>query len=125
MISTKLRRNVRLAVRQLDRVIDLNYYAIPSTADSNNRWRNIGLGVMGLQDVFFQLRLPFDSDEARKISAKIQEEIYFAALDASCGSRRYEGRASGVSRNACGAGRSAVRSLGRYARRHGTLGRAA
>jgi ribonucleoside-diphosphate reductase alpha chain len=79
----KLRANVRLAVRQLDRVIDLNYYAIPSTADSNNRWRNIGLGVMGLQDVFFQLRLPFDSNEARKISAKIQEEIYFAALDAS------------------------------------------
>ncbi len=79
----KLRRNVRLAVRQLDRVIDLNYYAIDSTAQSNNRWRNIGLGVMGLQDVFFQMRLPFDSDEARKISAKIQEEIYFSALDAS------------------------------------------
>lgn len=79
----KLRRNVRLAVRQLDKVIDLNYYAIPSTADSNNRWRNIGLGLMGLQDVFFQMRLPFDSDEARKISARIQEEIYFAALDAS------------------------------------------
>jgi len=79
----KLNRNVHLAVMQLDRVIDLNYYAIPSTADSNNRWRNIGLGVMGLQDVFFQMRLPFDSDEARKISAKIQEEIYFAALDAS------------------------------------------
>ncbi len=81
---TKLHKNVRLAVRQLDRVIDLNYYAIPSTADSNNRWRNIGLGLMGLQDVFFQLRLPFDSPEARKISAKIQEEIYYAALDASC-----------------------------------------
>jgi len=79
----KLRSNVRLAVRQLDKVIDLNYYAIPSTADSNNRWRNIGLGLMGLQDVFFQMRLPFDSDEARKISARIQEEIYFAALDAS------------------------------------------
>ncbi len=79
----KLRRNVRLAVRQLDKVIDLNYYAIPSTSGSNNRWRNIGLGVMGLQDVFFQMRLPFDSDKARKISAKIQEEIYFAALDAS------------------------------------------
>jgi ribonucleoside-diphosphate reductase alpha chain len=80
----KLHRNVRLAVRQLDRVIDLNYYAIQSTADSNNRWRNIGLGVMGLQDVFFQMRLPFDSPEARRISAKIQEEIYFAALSASC-----------------------------------------
>jgi ribonucleoside-diphosphate reductase alpha chain len=80
----KLRANVRLAVKQLDRVIDLNYYAIPSTAASNRRWRNIGLGVMGLQDVFFQLRLSFDSAEARKISAKIQEEIYYAALDASC-----------------------------------------
>ena len=79
----KIRRNVKLAVRQLDKVIDLNYYAIPSTADSNNRWRNIGLGLMGLQDVFFKLRLPFDSEEARKTSAKIQEEIYFAALDAS------------------------------------------
>lgn len=79
----KLRRNVRLAVKQLDRVIDLNYYAIPSTADSNKRWRNIGLGVMGLQDVFFLLRLRFDSAEARAISAKIQEEIYYAALDAS------------------------------------------
>ena len=80
----KLRANVRLAVTQLDRVIDLNYYAIPSTADSNNRWRNIGLGIMGLQDVFFGLRLPFDSESARTLSAKIQEEIYFAALDASC-----------------------------------------
>lgn len=80
----KLHRNVGLAVRQLDRVIDLNYYAIPSTEDSNMRWRNIGLGVMGLQDVFFQMRLAFDSDEARQISAKIQEEIYYAALSASC-----------------------------------------
>lgn len=80
----KLRQNVRVAVRQLDRVIDLNFYAIPSTAASNSRWRNIGLGLMGLQDVFFQLRLPFDSEEARRISTKIQEEIYYAALDASC-----------------------------------------
>ena len=80
----KLRRNVRLAIRQLDRVIDLNYYAIAATADSNRRWRNIGLGIMGLQDVFFQMRIPFDSAEARKISSKIQEEIYYAALEASC-----------------------------------------
>jgi ribonucleoside-diphosphate reductase alpha chain len=80
----KLRKKVRLAIRQLDRVIDLNYYAIPSTAESNSRWRNVGLGLMGLQDVFFQMRLPFDSDEARQISARIQEDIYYAALDASC-----------------------------------------
>ena len=88
----KLSANVHLAVKQLDRVIDLNFYAIPSTQDSNNRWRNIGLGVMGLQDVFFQLRIAFDSDEARKISAKLQEEIYFAALTTSCELAKEKGR---------------------------------
>ena len=88
----RLRKNVRLAVRQLDRVIDLNYYAIESTARSNNRWRNIGLGLMGLQDVFFQMRIAFDSPEARKLSAKIQEEIYFAALDASSDLAKEKGR---------------------------------
>ncbi len=80
----KLSKNVRLAVRQLDRVIDLNFYTIPTAKASNMRWRNIGLGIMGLQDVFFQMSLPFDSNEARKISANIQEEIYFASLTASC-----------------------------------------
>lgn len=88
----KLARNVRLAVRQLDRVIDLNFYPIPSTRTSNNRWRNIGLGLMGLQDVFFQFRLPFDSPEARTISKKIQEEIYYAALNASCELAREKGQ---------------------------------
>ncbi|MGQ9897959.1 MAG: ribonucleoside-diphosphate reductase subunit alpha [Acidobacteriota bacterium] len=80
----KLARNVRTAVRQLDRVIDLNLYPIPSAAESNRRWRPIGLGLMGLQDVFFQLRLPFDSPEAHELSTRIQEEIYYHALCASC-----------------------------------------
>ena len=87
----KLATNVRLAVRQLDRVIDLNFYPIPSTKVSNNRWRNIGLGLMGLQDVFFMLHLPFDSESARAISKKIQEEIYYAALNASCELAREKG----------------------------------
>jgi ribonucleoside-diphosphate reductase alpha chain len=87
----KLAKNVRLAVRQLDRVIDLNYYPIPSTQSSNQRWRNIGLGLMGLQDVFFMLRLPFDAPQAREISKKIQEEIYYAALHASCELAREKG----------------------------------
>lgn len=87
----KLAKNVRLAVRQLDRVIDLNYYPIPSTQSSNQRWRNIGLGLMGLQDVFFMLRLPFDAPQARAISKKIQEEIYYAALNASCELAREKG----------------------------------
>ncbi len=90
----KLERNVRTAVRQLDRVIDLNFYTIPTAKASNMRWRNIGLGLMGLQDVFFQMRLAFDSDEARKISAKIQEEIYFAALSASCELAQKKGKHS-------------------------------
>jgi ribonucleoside-diphosphate reductase alpha chain len=80
----KLAATVRHAVPMLDRVIDINYYPVPQAAVANNRWRPVGLGVMGLQDVFFQLRIPFDSDEARALSAKIQEEIYFHALSASC-----------------------------------------
>ena len=79
----KLARTVRTAVRQLDQVIDLNYYPIPTTQSSNLRWRPVGLGVMGLQDVFFQMRLPFDAPEARAISKQIAEEIYFHALSAS------------------------------------------
>ena len=79
----KLARTVRVAVRQLDRVIDLNHYPISGAKVSNSRWRPVGLGLMGLQDVFFQLRLPFDAPEARAISRRISEEIYFHALSAS------------------------------------------
>ncbi len=79
----RLASTVRTAVRQLDRVIDLNYYSLPGARDSNHKWRPIGLGVMGLQDVFFQMNLPFDADEARALSRSIAEEIYFHALSAS------------------------------------------
>lgn len=81
---SKLVNTVATAIPMLDRVIDINYYPIPQAATSNARWRPVGLGVMGLQDVFFQLRLPFDSPEAQQLSARIQEEIYYAALSASC-----------------------------------------
>ncbi len=80
----KLAATVRHAVPMLDRVIDINYYPVTQAAVANSRWRPVGLGVMGLQDVFFQMRIPFDSAEARTLSAKIQEEIYFHALSASC-----------------------------------------
>ncbi|MCP5473108.1 MAG: ribonucleoside-diphosphate reductase subunit alpha [Sinobacteraceae bacterium] len=79
----KLAQTVQLAVRQLDRVIDLNYYPIATTRASNMRWRPVGLGVMGLQDVFFRLRLPFDGPEARALSTRIAETIYFHALQTS------------------------------------------
>lgn len=80
----KLAETVRVAVPMLDRVIDINFYPVPQSATANERWRPIGLGIMGLQDVFFQLRLPFDSPEAQFLSARIQEEIYFNALIVSC-----------------------------------------
>lgn len=76
----RLGQIVRVAVPFLDRVIDRNYYPTPRTAASNARWRPVGLGIMGLQDVFFQLGLAFDSDEARDLSRRISEEIYFHAL---------------------------------------------
>jgi len=79
----KLARTVRTAIRQLDRVIDLNYYPIAATQRSNMKWRPVGLGVMGLQDVFFQLGWGFDAPEARHLSKKIAELIYFHALTAS------------------------------------------
>ncbi len=80
---TKLAETVRLAVASLDRVIDLNYYPIESARASNLAWRPVGLGLMGLQDVFFALRLPFDSDAARALSTQIQAYVYHHALATS------------------------------------------
>ncbi len=80
----KLAATVRRAVPFLDRVIDINYYPIPGAAASNRRWRPVGLGLMGLQDVFFQMKIAFDSPEARALSDRIQEEIYYQSLEASC-----------------------------------------
>lgn len=80
----KLAKSVRTAVKYLDRVVDINFYPIQTAQDSNHKWRPVGLGVMGLQDAFFQLKLPFDSAAARDLSAKIQEEIYYNALVTSC-----------------------------------------
>lgn len=79
-----LARNVPVAVKYLDRVVDINFYPISAAKKSNSRWRPVGLGVMGLQNVFFKLKLSFDSNEARELSSKIQEEIYYHALSASC-----------------------------------------
>jgi ribonucleoside-diphosphate reductase alpha chain len=88
----KLAHTVRVAIRQLDRVIDLNFYPIAATRRSNAKWRPVGLGVMGLQDVFFQLGLPFDAPAARALSKQIAEEIYFHALTASAELAAEKGR---------------------------------
>ena len=95
----KLRETVATAVPFLDRVIDINYYPSEEAAASNPRWRPIGLGMMGLQDVFFALRLVFDSDEARELSTRIAEEIYLTALEASADLAEAERPAPGVRRD--------------------------
>jgi ribonucleotide reductase alpha subunit len=73
----------RVAVRNLDKVIDVNHYTTYKTKDSNMRNRPIALGVNGLADVFAMLKMPFDSEEARKLNSEIFETIYFASLTES------------------------------------------
>ncbi|WP_442934610.1 ribonucleoside-diphosphate reductase subunit alpha [Micromonospora sp. CPCC 205739] len=78
-----LAATVRLAVGALDRAIDRNWFPTEQAATAHRRWRPLGLGVMGLADVFAALRLPFDSPEALALSTRIAEEIALAAYDAS------------------------------------------
>lgn len=79
-----IRHTVRLAIPRLDRVVDRNFYPVQEAEASNKRFRPVGLGVMGLADVFFQLRIPFESLEAVEISKRISEVIYHEALSVSC-----------------------------------------
>ncbi|WUW36971.1 ribonucleoside-diphosphate reductase subunit alpha [Streptomyces sp. NBC_01462] len=79
----RLDETVRTAVTFLDRVVDINFYPTEQAGRSNAKWRPVGLGAMGLQDVFFKLRLPFDSPAARALSTRIAERIMLAAYEAS------------------------------------------
>lgn len=79
----RLDATVRTAVTFLDRVVDINFYPTEQAGRSNAKWRPVGLGAMGLQDVFFKLRLPFDSAEAKQLSTRIAERIMLAAYEAS------------------------------------------
>lgn len=79
----RLDEAVRTAVTFLDRVVDINFYPTEEAGRSNSKWRPVGLGAMGLQDVFFKLRLPFDSAEAKALSTRIAERIMLASYEAS------------------------------------------
>lgn len=80
----KLRDVVKVAVRNLNRVIDLNFYPIPETHRSNMRHRPIGLGVQGLADVFAMMRTPWESAKANDFNQRLFEHMYYAAVEASC-----------------------------------------
>ncbi|HYV92159.1 MAG TPA: ribonucleoside-diphosphate reductase subunit alpha [Chitinophagales bacterium] len=79
----KLNEVTQVATRNLNKIIDRNYYPVEEARRSNMRHRPIGLGVQGLADALILLRMPFDSDEARQLNRDIFEAIYFAALTAS------------------------------------------
>ncbi|MDP5106513.1 MAG: ribonucleoside-diphosphate reductase subunit alpha [Polaribacter sp.] len=70
-------------IRNLDTVIDMNFYPVKEAENSNLRHRPVGLGIQGLADAFIQLRLPFTSDEAKKLNQEIFETMYFAAVTSS------------------------------------------
>nr|WP_243744619.1 ribonucleoside-diphosphate reductase subunit alpha [Streptomyces hainanensis] len=91
----RLDATVRTAVTFLDRVIDLNFYPTTQADASNSRWRPVALGVMGLQDVFFRLRLPFDSPAARELSTRIAERIMLTAYETSADLAERNGRHRG------------------------------
>ncbi|KNC55227.1 ribonucleoside-diphosphate reductase large subunit [Thecamonas trahens ATCC 50062] len=79
----KLASVVKVATRNLNKIIDLNYYPVPEARNSNFRHRPIGLGVQGLADTFALMRFPFDSPEAAALNRDIFETIYYAACEAS------------------------------------------
>ena len=79
----KLHDVTKVVTRNLNRIIDVNYYPVPGARTSNMRHRPVGLGVQGLADAFMILRLPFDSPEARQLNLQIFETIYHAGLEAS------------------------------------------
>lgn len=80
-----------VATKNLNKIIDGNYYPVPEARRSNMRHRPIGLGIQGLADVFILLRMPFDSPEARQLNAEIHETIYYAAMTASKDLAKLEG----------------------------------
>ena len=87
----ELFRVTKRVTKNLNRVIDRNYYPVKEAENSNMRHRPIGLGVQGLADAFILLRLPFTSDEAKKLNQEIFETLYFAAVTASMEEAKEEG----------------------------------
>ena len=80
----ELRRVTKVVVKNLNRVIDINYYPTPETRTSNMRHRPIGLGIQGLADVFAMLHLSWEDDAALTLNQLIFEHMYYAAVESSC-----------------------------------------
>jgi ribonucleoside-diphosphate reductase alpha chain len=79
----KLMEVTKQVARNLNRIIDINYYPVPEAERSNLRHRPIGIGIQGLADTFIKLRMPFDSEEAQRLNEDIHETIYYGAMVSS------------------------------------------
>lgn len=90
----KLRKTVRTAVRMLDNVIDINYYPTQEARSSNTKHRPVGLGSMGWHDMYYNMGIDYDSDQAVKLSNTLYEFISFHAIDASCALSKERGKYS-------------------------------
>ncbi|KAG5895778.1 hypothetical protein JTB14_001625 [Gonioctena quinquepunctata] len=80
----KLREITKVVTKNLDKIIDVNYYPIEEAKASNMRHRPIGIGIQGLADAFILMCMPFDSEQASLLNKQIFETLYYAALEASC-----------------------------------------
>uniref|UniRef100_A0A6P7GHG6 Ribonucleoside-diphosphate reductase n=1 Tax=Diabrotica virgifera virgifera TaxID=50390 RepID=A0A6P7GHG6_DIAVI len=80
----KLKEITKVVAKNLDKIIDVNYYPVPEAKTSNMRHRPIGIGIQGLADAFILMRMPFDSEDATLLNKQIFETIYYGALEASC-----------------------------------------
>jgi ribonucleoside-diphosphate reductase alpha chain len=87
----KLGQTVKTAVRMLDNVIDINYYAVPQAENSNMKHRPVGLGIMGFQDALYELGIPYGSDEAVQFADESMEVISYYAIEASAELARERG----------------------------------
>ena len=90
--EAKLLRTVNTAIRMLDNVIDINYYAVPQAENSNKQHRPIGLGLMGFQDSLYRLGLPYASDQAVEFADRSMEAISYYAIQASMQLAKERGR---------------------------------
>jgi len=80
----KLKEVTKVATKNLNKIIEVNFYPVEEAKKSNMRHRPIGIGVQGLADAFILMRFPFDSPEAKKLNKQIFETIYYGAMEASC-----------------------------------------
>ncbi|GLV33136.1 Ribonucleoside diphosphate reductase large subunit [Carabus blaptoides fortunei] len=87
----KLKTITKTVTKNLNKIIDINYYPIAEARNSNMRHRPIGIGIQGLADAFIMMRMAYDSDEARLLNQQIFETLYYGALEASCELAEVEG----------------------------------